>query len=149
MPSNAPKPALEIFLVDDSILICQRLSRLLSAIPGVQVVGMAATPEEAIEGIARSRPHVAVIDMQLLGGSGLTVLKRLPVLCPPIVAIVLTNHANAQFRRECLRAGARFFFDKSTEFDRVRDTVRQMVEDHDENTRRTGYDSNSRNNDAS
>jgi DNA-binding NarL/FixJ family response regulator len=133
MPSNTSTPLLKIFLVDDSSLICERLSKLLGAIPGTLIVGMAATPDEAIEGITRNDPHVAVMDMQLRGGSGLTVLKRLADLHATVVTIVLTNYANAQFQRQCLQAGAAFFFDKSTEFSRVQDTVRQLVADLAEN----------------
>jgi DNA-binding NarL/FixJ family response regulator len=46
----------------------------------------------------------------------LAIVKREPL--PPVV-IVLTNHPHERYRSECLRNGADFFFDKSSDFDRV------------------------------
>ncbi len=42
---------------------------------------------------------------------------------PTIVFVVLTNHANPQYRRLCLEAGASWFFDKSTEFRKIKDVI--------------------------
>jgi len=42
---------------------------------------------------------------------------------PGIVFVVLTNHASPQYRQACLAAGASYFFDKSTEFARIREAI--------------------------
>ncbi|GAA4343694.1 response regulator transcription factor [Pigmentiphaga soli] len=127
MQAIASPSSLKVFLVDDSPLICQRLSTLLGAIPGVQVIGTAATQDEARQ-LESNHADVAIVDMQLRDGSGINVLRNISASGRAIVPIVLTNYADAQFRRQCLQEGARFFFDKSTEFGRVRDTIRQMAE---------------------
>jgi DNA-binding NarL/FixJ family response regulator len=44
---------------------------------------------------------------------------------PDVSFVVLTNHAEPQYRRACARAGASHFLDKSSEFDRVRLVVSQ------------------------
>jgi CRP/FNR family transcriptional regulator len=125
--THAAAPALKVFLVDDSVLICRRLEVLLRAIPGVQVIGTAATPDDALRGIEHGAPEVAIIDMQLKGGNGLSVLKELASRALPVTSIMLTNNANAQLREQCERAGARFFFDKSTDFNRVRDAIKALA----------------------
>jgi two-component system, OmpR family, response regulator len=51
------------------------------------------------------------------------VLKSVHPQAPEIVFIVLTNHATGPYRQACLAAGARFFFDKSSEFGRIREVL--------------------------
>jgi DNA-binding NarL/FixJ family response regulator len=51
-----------------------------------------------------------------------TVKKDRPV---PLV-IMLTNFAHEQYRQKCLQLGADYFFDKSTEFDRVTEVLRKL-----------------------
>jgi two-component system OmpR family response regulator len=120
---------LNLFLVDDSSLICQRLVRLLAGVPGTQVVGTAATPEQAIARIAATQPHIVIIDIHLHNGNGITVLKQMADSLPAVIAIVLTSFVTAQMEKACRDAGAKFFFDKATQIGRLCDAVRLIVED--------------------
>ena len=112
-----------VFIVEDSAPIRERLSSLLCEIDGVSVVGEADTPAAAIEGILRTRPDSVVLDIQLTGGSGIDVLRQVLPRAPGIVFIVLTNNPNPQYRRACMDAGARYFFDKTTEFAKVVEVI--------------------------
>jgi DNA-binding NarL/FixJ family response regulator len=96
---------------------------MLNDVDGVSVVGEAETPLDAIEGILARRPNCVVLDFQLLGGTGVEVLRKVHPAAPEIEFIVLTNHPNAQYRRICMEAGATFFFDKSTEFGKIKDVI--------------------------
>ena len=100
-----------------------RLAELLDEIGGVSVVGEAGTPSDAIEGIVRAHPECVLLDYQLDGGTGLDVLRAVHPRAPDIIFIVLTNHASDPYRRACLEAGARYFFDKSSEFGRIKDVI--------------------------
>jgi DNA-binding NarL/FixJ family response regulator len=64
-----------------------------------------------------------VLDFQLLGGTGVEVLRKVHPQMPDVRFIVLTNHNNPQYRRICMEAGASHFFDKSTEFGRIKDVI--------------------------
>ncbi len=112
-----------VYIVEDSAPVRARLSESLDALDGVRVVGEAETPFEAVQGILAAQPNCVVLDFQLLGGTGVEVLKQVCPLAPDIAFIVLTNHPNPQYRRICMDAGARHFFDKSTEFHRVKDVI--------------------------
>lgn len=112
-----------VFIVDDLPSMRERLRELVDDIDGVEVVGEAGTPAEAIEGIRRTHPHYVLLDYQLVDGTGVDVLRAVHSDAPEIAFIVLTNHATVQHRRVCLDAGAQFFFDKSIEFGRVRQTI--------------------------
>lgn len=116
----------EIFIVDDVPTMRERLRELVGDIEGVAVVGDAGTPADAIAGILRTHPDCVLLDYQLLGGTGVDVLRAVHPLSPEIIFIVLTNHATTQHRRACIDAGARFFFDKSTEFGSIRSAIAEI-----------------------
>jgi DNA-binding NarL/FixJ family response regulator len=115
-----------IFIVDDVPSMRERLAEFVSDIDGVLVVGDAGTPAEAIDGILRTRPDCVLLDYQLVDGTGVDVLRAVHPQSPDIAFIVLTNHATPQHRRACLDAGARYFFDKSTEFSCLRGAIAEL-----------------------
>jgi DNA-binding NarL/FixJ family response regulator len=133
LPTVADTVAMEmrrnrtVFLVEDSAPIRSRLVELLGEIDGVSVVGEAGTPEEAVAGILRTQPHCVVLDLQLLDGSGVDVLRAVRAESPEITFVVLTNHPTPQYRRVCMEAGAAFFLDKSTEFGKLKHAVTQCL----------------------
>lgn len=116
----------KVFIVEDSAPIRERLVELLTAIEGASVVGEAATPSGAVAGIRSTHPDCVVLDLQLLGGTGIEVLRELHPEAPQIVFVVLTNHPTAQHRRICTQAGASFFLDKSSEFGKIRDLIARL-----------------------
>ena len=118
-----------VFIVDDSASVRVRLVEMLGRMDGVDIVGEAATAPEAIAGILRTHPDSVLLDLNLVGHTGLDVLRSVRATAPEIVFVVLTNHSEPQYRKVCAEAGARFFLDKSTEFDRVREVIAQIAGD--------------------
>ena len=108
-----------VYIVDDSDSIRQRLVAMLAGLRNVSIVGEAGTVADAIEGISRTRPQSVLLDLNLGGSSGLGVLKAIREKLPVTTFVVLTNHSEPQYRNACTKAGARYFLDKSSEFDRV------------------------------
>src|SRR5512135_1843586 len=117
---------MDIFIVDDLPSMRDRLRELIADIEGVAFVGDAGTPADAIAGILRTHPDCVLLDYQLIGGTGVEVLRAVHAQTPQTVFIVLTNHATEQHRNACLDAGARFFFDKSTEFGRIKSAIAEI-----------------------
>jgi DNA-binding NarL/FixJ family response regulator len=116
-----------VFLVEDSASIRERLVRLLESVPGAQVVGQASDADEAIAAILAARPDVVLLDLQLEHSSGFDVLRAVHSLEPRIAFYMLSNFATEPYRRHAERLGASGFFDKSTDFDRLRDLVAQRA----------------------
>ncbi len=124
MVSNASAAGkFKVFLVEDSPLIRERLFALFASVEGVNTVGYADNAESAIRDILGKRPDAVVLDVSLAQGSGIEVLKALAAQAPEIDVYMLTNFATPQYRRLCERLGAKGFFDKSTEFEQVRDAI--------------------------
>jgi DNA-binding NarL/FixJ family response regulator len=112
-----------VFIAEDSSDVRRSLVELVEGVDSARVVGEAETAEDAVRGILSTQPDYVVLDFQLLGGTALDVLRAVHSRAPQIAFMVLTNFANPQYRKACMRAGARAFFDKSSEFTRVREVI--------------------------
>jgi DNA-binding NarL/FixJ family response regulator len=120
----------QVYIVDDSPDIRARLSEMLGRIEGVQIVGQAGAAAQAVVDILHLRPDSVLLDLNLEGTSGLQVMRAVKPQAPEIVFVVLTNHSELQYRRACERAGASYFLDKSTEFDRVPGVIAGIAATH-------------------
>ena len=118
---------MKVFVVDDSPLVGERLVSLLSEVDGVDVVGSAESAEEGIEGISKSKPDVAILDIRMPAGNGIAILERIKRHGSSPTVIMLTNYPYPQYRKKCMAAGADYFFDKSGEFQKVTDVLERMV----------------------
>lgn len=99
----------------------------LGRIPGVQICGMALTPDDAINSIKEQKPDVIILDIVLKGGNGFEVLKRLRSEGVDARVLVLTNYTFPHYRDICRGMGADYFFDKSLDMERALRTVRDMA----------------------
>lgn len=113
----------KVFIAEDFLPVRRRLTELLTELDGVEVVGEAESPTEAIDGILGTRPDWVILDYQLRGGTGVDVLRAVHPKAPSIRFIILSNHPTAQYRRVCTQCGAGWFFDKSTEFGKICDVI--------------------------
>lgn len=121
MPLRRQLP-LKVFIVDDSVLIRDRVTAMLEA-GAMTVAGWAATPQDAIDGILAASPDVVVLDVQLEGGSGLQVLRAVRQAAPDIAFVVFSSNSGPAYRKRYFAEGAEAFLDKSTEFDQLVQTV--------------------------
>lgn len=111
-PKNgaADKTALiRLVLVDDHELVRHGLKALIEAEPDLEVVGEAATAEEAIRRIGFDEPDVVVLDLDLPDGSGIEVCRQVQTLSPRSNVLILTAFADEGALIAARRAGARGF----------------------------------------
>lgn len=112
-----------VYLVEDSALVRERLEAMLKQVPQAQVVGHAGGAQEAIEEILAKQPDMVLCDLNLRQGTGFDVLRALHAKAPAIECYMLSNFATQPYRRLAAELGACDFFDKSSEFECVRDLV--------------------------
>ncbi len=115
---------MKVFIVEDSPDICERLIEMIDGVDGNTVVGHAETYDEAVAGIARSEPDVAIFDIKLgqgsgPQGSGLDALVESRRWLPGLRGIVMSNHTTSQHRKASADAGAEYFLDKSADFEQL------------------------------
>lgn len=123
---QTPRPT-QVFIVDDSVWIRLRLAQAIARMPDVALVGEAASAAEAVTGILRTRPDSVLLDLNLMGRTGLDVMRAVRAEAPEIVFIVLTNHSESQYRDACMAAGATYFLDKSQDFERVSSVLAEIA----------------------
>ena len=118
---------MRVLIVDDSEALVQRLTSRLREVVGVEIVGHAGNFPDAVLEIRRAKPDVVVLDIRMPGGSGIDVLESLKNDKPLPIVIMLSNYSDQPYRRKCQKSGARFFFDKSTEFEKVAEVLRTLL----------------------
>jgi DNA-binding NarL/FixJ family response regulator len=117
---------MKIFIVDDSKIVCDGLKKVIEEIDGIEMAGMAGNAPDAIRSIAELKPDAVILDIRLLGPSGIEVLRDIKNRKLPALVIMLTNYPYLQYRKKCEELGADYFFDKVTEIEKVRDTLIAM-----------------------
>ena len=118
---------MQIFIVEDSPPIRLRLAAMIDAMPGAQVAGEAVTADAAIQDILKCRPDLVLCDLHLADGSGFDVLRAVQPQAPQIEFYMLSNFSAEPYRQLAGRLGARGFFDKSKEFERMRGLIAQRA----------------------
>jgi two-component system, chemotaxis family, protein-glutamate methylesterase/glutaminase len=104
-----------VLIVDDSSLMRQLLSTLLSADPEIEVVGTAPDPHVARERIKTLHPDVITLDVEMPLMDGVTFLRKIMTLRPmPVVMISTLTQAGAEVTLEALEIGAVDFIAKPT-----------------------------------
>jgi DNA-binding NarL/FixJ family response regulator len=130
MQTNSDR--LRLYIIDDSSLVRERLRALLSEVEGVEIVGEAGDADQAMKDMGELRPDAITLDIHLPGPNGFVVLQRLrrqwPRFVQAPIVIVLSNYPHDAYRRKALGMGANFFYDKSTEFEKVRDVLQVMAQ---------------------
>ena len=102
VPSGQP---IKVFLLDDHEIVRRGLSDLLEAEPDIRVVGEAGTAATALAQIGTARPDVAVLDVRLPDGDGVTVCREIRSQMPDVACLMLTGYTDCQALRDAITAG--------------------------------------------
>ena len=120
---------LKLLLVDDTLIVLQRLQFLLSELKQVSRTEAAMSAEEALVLLDRYEPDIIILDINMPGMNGIELLKTLPFkqIMRPVV-IMLTNNTFAGYRDECIRLGADYFLDKSRDFQLIPSIIEKILQ---------------------
>jgi DNA-binding NarL/FixJ family response regulator len=119
--------AVKLFIVDDSDVLRNSLSQMISEIVGVEIVGEAADARIALEKMEKLRPDVVILDIRMPGLDGISALESLKKKARPPIVIVFTNYPYLQYRKRSLDAGADYFFYKATEFKMLIELLKKLA----------------------
>jgi DNA-binding NarL/FixJ family response regulator len=118
---------LRLFIADDSALLRGYVLDTIRELGQIQVVGQASDVPTAIADVRKSKPDVVILDIRMPGGTGIDVLRTVKTDHPAPTVIMFTNYPDPQYRKQCLQAGADYFFDKSLEFEALGEVLRNLV----------------------
>jgi DNA-binding NarL/FixJ family response regulator len=97
---------LRVFLLDDHELVRRGVRDLLEADGDIEVVGEAATAAEALARVPALRPQVAVLDVRLPDGDGVSVCRELRSQLPELACLMLTSFSDDDALLDAVMAGA-------------------------------------------
>ncbi|GGT89208.1 MULTISPECIES: response regulator transcription factor [Actinomadura] len=103
-PANAG--TIRVFLMDDHEVVRRGVAALLSAEDDIEVIGEAGTAAEALARIPAVRPDVAVLDVRLPDGDGVSVCRELRSQLPELACLMLTSFDDDDALFEAVMAGA-------------------------------------------
>ncbi|MFF8603088.1 response regulator [Streptomyces sp. NPDC015232] len=95
-----------VFLVDDHEVVRRGLHDLIDDEPDMEVVGEAATSEQALARGPALRPDVAVLDVRLPDGDGISVCRELRSRMPELACLMLTSFDDEDALLDAIMAGA-------------------------------------------
>ncbi|KAB2381612.1 response regulator [Actinomadura montaniterrae] len=112
-----------VLIVDDHRIVLDGFAVLLDSVDGIDVVGEAASGEEAVALAAELVPDVVLMDVEMPGIGGVEATRRITAAQPGVAVVMLTMYGEDEFVFAALRAGARGYLLKGAEQEDVVRTV--------------------------
>ena len=113
-----------VFVADDHAILRDGLATLLAAQSDMEVVGTAGNGREAIAGVLRLAPRVAIIDISMPELDGIEAARQILAGNPDVHVMILSMHAGAQHVFHALEAGVRGYLLKESASREVIEAVR-------------------------
>jgi DNA-binding NarL/FixJ family response regulator len=108
-----------VVLADDHPVVRDGLRALLASLPGVEVVGEAATGRDAVREAVLHHPDVLVMDLQMPDLNGIDATREVGRAAPDVGVLVLTMYDDDDSVFAAMRAGARGYLLKGADQDEI------------------------------
>jgi DNA-binding NarL/FixJ family response regulator len=116
---------IRVLIADDRPTTRRGLRALLTLLPQVEIIGEAANGRESVDLVARCRPDVVLMDMQMPVMDGVEATRRIKEQWPTVRIVALTIHA--KYRAEALAAGVDVFLLKEGDPDALLGAILTQV----------------------
>jgi DNA-binding NarL/FixJ family response regulator len=117
-----------VSIVEDDAGIRENLRKLIDGAEGFTVRGVYASGEEALKGIPRDPPDVALMDLNLPSISGVECIRKLKIALPKLNVVVFTVFEDNEKLFSALKAGACGYLIKRTPPEKVLSGIRDVFE---------------------
>ncbi len=124
------RPKIGVFLLDDHEVVREGLRHLLESAGDMEVVGEAGTGADAIDGIARTNPRVAVLDVRLPDFSGVEVCREVRSAHPNVACLMLTSFSDEEALFDAIMAGASGYVLKEVRGSDLVGDIRKVASGH-------------------
>lgn len=125
--SSGTAQKITVFLLDDHELVRRGLREFLEEEGDLEVVGEAGTAADAVAGIDRNPPQVAIIDVRLPDGNGIEVCREVRSRHPETRCLILTSFADDQALFDAIVAGASGYVLKETKTSELVADIRKLA----------------------
>jgi DNA-binding NarL/FixJ family response regulator len=117
-----------LLLADDHALMRDGLKALLRQEPDLEVVGEADNGKDVLALAGTCGAHVVIMDVAMAGLNGIEATRKLMKSAPNIRVVALSGHANREFVREMLQAGASAYVLKARAYDELVHAIRAVMQ---------------------
>lgn len=118
---------IRVLIVDDHAIVRSGLTQLLGTAADLELVGAAASGEEAVRMSAELHPDVVLMDLSMPGMNGSSATARLVADHPDIHVLVLTSFSDQSSIVDALEAGAQGYLLKHSEPEVILSAIREIV----------------------
>jgi DNA-binding NarL/FixJ family response regulator len=116
-----------VLVVDDHPPVRRGLAELINREPDLEVCGEASDVSEAMRLVKGTCPHLALVDLSLLRGSGIELIEQIKSMASETRMLVVSMHDEALFAERVLRAGALGYISKQESTEKLLEAVRQVL----------------------
>jgi two-component system, OmpR family, response regulator len=120
---------LKVLLVEDSKVLTERLSEVISQTTDVDLIGAVDNENDAVSRVRRDPVDVMILDLHLKQGTGFGVLRALAKSATRPKVIILTNYDLPEYKSAAMALGARYFLDKARDYDRIPEVLSEICID--------------------
>jgi pilus assembly protein CpaE len=117
---------IRVVIVDDIAETREHLTKLLSFESDIEVVGAAASGEEAVDLTGKLQPDILLMDINMPGMDGIATTERVSATFPATSIIMMSVQGEADYLRRSMLAGAREFLVKPFSSDELTASIRQV-----------------------
>ena len=118
---------IRVLLADDQALVRGAMAALLGLEGDLEIVAEVGSGDEVVPAALRTRPDVAVLDIEMPGLDGISAAAELTTRLPSTRVLVVTTFGRPGYLRRALEAGASGFVVKDTPSDELAEAVRTVA----------------------
>ncbi|NMT64801.1 UvrY/SirA/GacA family response regulator transcription factor [Marinobacter orientalis] len=115
---------IRVLVVDDHELVRSGITRMLADNPDIDVIGEAASGEDAIDFVRKDRPDIVLMDIRMPGIGGLEATRRILRIDDAIRVIVVTACADDPYPTRVMQAGASAYITKGADINEMVRAIR-------------------------
>ena len=118
---------IRILIAEDQGMVRGALAALLALEPDLEVVAQVSSGDEVLSAARETRPHVALLDIEMPGMDGIDAAAALRRELPDTVPLIVTTFGRPAYLRRAMEAGAAGFLVKDAPSERLANAIRRAA----------------------
>lgn len=118
---------IQVYVIDDQLLICDVLCEMVNSIPGCVIAGGATDGISALKDICEKKPDIALIDLKLRNENGFDLISTIKKQAPGTRVLILSGYCNPTLVGQAIKSGASGYLTKNLKIDQISLAIKTIV----------------------
>ncbi len=118
---------MRIVIADDSDLMLERLQIMLSLLDKVEVIGIYRNGTEALAGLKKFSPDLAILDNKMPGLKGVEVIREIRKENSMVKLMLLSFYSDTYYKKQAMKVGTDYFFSKNEDFEKIPEVIAELI----------------------